>query len=88
MKDFLRNQIRYPFFAKPVEGAFGTGAMAVKAYEKGTDQITLFNEVRMGLGEFVRIIDSNYVTGYLFQEYLMAHPDIKKYEGKSGSIYS
>lgn len=82
LKDFLRNQIRYPFFAKPVEGAFGTGALAVKAYEKGTDQITLFNEVKMGLEELVRTIDSSSVTGYLFQEYLMPHPDIKKICGE------
>src|SRR3990167_4605788 len=82
LKVFLRNQIRYPFFAKLVEGAFGTGAVAVKAYDKTTDQFTLFNEDRMSIEELVRTIDSGSATGYLLQEYLMPHPDIKKICGE------
>lgn len=82
LKAFLRNRIRYPFFAKPVEGAFGAGAVAVKAYDKTTDQITFFNENRMSIEEFVRTIDSSSATGYLLQEYLMPHPDIKKISGE------
>lgn len=82
LKEFLRNRIRYPFFAKPVEGAFGAGAFAVRAYEKSADQVILFNGVKMGLDEFVRTVDSSSETGYLFQEYLMPHPDIKKICGE------
>jgi hypothetical protein len=82
LKEFLRNQIRYPFFAKPVEGAFGAGAFAVRTYEKSADQVILFNGVKMGLDEFVRTVDSSSETGYLFQEYLMPHPDIKKICGE------
>lgn len=82
LKVFLRNQVRYPFFAKPVVGAFGSGAVAVKAYDKTTGQITLFNEDRMSVEELVRTIDSSSATGYLLQEYLMPHPDIKKICGE------
>jgi hypothetical protein len=56
--------------------------VAVKAYDKTTDQITFFNRNRMSIEEFVRTIDSSSATGYLLQEYLMPHPDIKKICGE------
>ena len=82
LKVFLRNQIRYPFFAKLVEGAFGTGAVAVKAYEKPRIKLHFLMRIEWVLEELVRTIDSGSATGYLFQEYLMPHPDIKKICGE------
>lgn len=82
MREFLRSRIRYPFFAKPVDGAFGSGAFAVRSYDKTADQATLFNGDRASLEELSRIVESHSGTGYLFQDYIMPHPYIKKLCGE------
>lgn len=82
MMEFLRSRIRYPFFAKPVDGAFGSGAFAVRSYDKSADEVKLFNEDVVSLEELSRVVESHSGTGYLFQDYLMPHPYIKKLCGE------
>ena len=82
LKDFIRSRIGYPFFAKPIYGAFGLGSFAVRCYDKSTDRVTLFNGEILGLEELIGIVDTYSRSGYLLQEYLIPHPYIRKICGE------
>jgi hypothetical protein len=76
LKSFIRDQIQFPFFAKPINGRFGNGAMAVSAYDENSDQIILKNGSILDYEDFVDILSLK--SGYIFQEYVFPHAVLKK----------
>lgn len=81
MAQFLRNDIEYPFFAKPSHALSGGGAAAVNALDARADELCLEDGTRIGVQAFVERLDVRSVgvspaLGWLFQERLRQHPEI------------
>jgi len=78
---FLRQGMRYPFFAKPVHGSVGVGAYAVSGVDSAKDELQLLDGRRVAVEEFVLQCRSEpgiypWESGYLFQEYVRPHARI------------
>ena len=50
LADYLRRDIPYPFFAKPVHASHGRGAAAVKAYDRDSDRLLFANDTEVAMG--------------------------------------
>jgi len=71
--DFLRSTATYPMFIKPIQGAFGRGAMSLSKYQKSDDSVLLGNGETVPLDELFSGHSHNLDGGYLFQELLTPH---------------
>jgi hypothetical protein len=78
LPDHLRKSMRYPFFAKPVDGMYSVGVSAVNAFDAATDHLVLWNGERASVEDYVREIAAFEDRGYLFQERLHPHPDLQR----------
>jgi hypothetical protein len=72
---FLREGMRYPFFAKPVLGMFSHGAYAVSALDRAADALRLWDGTAVGVDAFAGDVAADR-DGYLFQAFREPHPDI------------
>jgi glutathione synthase/RimK-type ligase-like ATP-grasp enzyme len=80
MAAYLRDGMRYPFFAKPVRGSYGKGSSAVAARDRERDSLCLADGNEVGVDEYVH----QYVLAaqsYLFQEPLRQDPIIDRITG-------
>lgn len=85
LANFIRTEMTYPFFAKPVRGYYGTGAYAVSAYDAASDSLDLNDGSRISLIQFADQILEKGRNGYLFQECLRSHPDVAEVCGNTVS---
>lgn len=70
---FLRREIPYPFFVKPVKGNEGTGCLAATHYDAVHDRITIGCGRSVGVTEFLRGLVDPTGYGLLLQERLETH---------------
>ncbi len=82
LKEFLRTQINYPVFCKPVSGNNGIGAFRLEDFDRTSNEIVVNNGLRVSLDEFVSYVMS-FSSGYLFQELLRPHGAIREICGES-----
>jgi hypothetical protein len=85
LADYLRQEIPYPFFAKPVNEAHGRGASAVMALDRRTDRLIFANGEKVTVEQYVAELSSLWRRGYLFQEYLRPSPLIEEICGAHAS---
>jgi len=78
LADFLRHEISYPFFSKPVNGAHGAGASAVMGLDGSSDELILANGAKVSVERYVAELPSLGRFGHLFQECLTPHPIIEE----------
>jgi hypothetical protein len=78
MRDFLQTGISYPFFAKPVRGAHGIGGIAVNSFDRGNDTLLLRTGQEVRVHDFVTNLLRLDERGYIFQECLVPHPEIRQ----------
>lgn len=76
---FIRHGMPYPFFAKPVQGSFGRGGLAVVSHDPVSDTVLLANGKSVTVEAFVQGLERiegrrPMELGYIFQEYLTPHP--------------
>ena len=91
MAEFLRHQMRYPFFGKPVSDWQGGGASSVDAIKRDRDVIVLAGGEEIGVEEYVRRVPVAFCAGeklrapqpagYLFQERIGPHPMLDRLSG-------
>jgi hypothetical protein len=78
---FLRDRMRYPFFAKQIGGGYGAGASSVASLDREQDCVVFTNGEVMPVNQYV---DRYVVTtrpGYLFQQPVHQHPVVDRITG-------
>lgn len=91
MADFLRTEMRYPFFGKPVNDSHGGGATSVAGIDRARDVLLLADGSEQAVLDYVRHVPaawsggqrrrSKINPGYLFQARIMQHPLIDRLSG-------
>lgn len=82
---FLRDPAAPPYFMKPLHGSYGRGACSVVGYEAGQDSLLLGNGERWKVAEAVAGVIERRHHGYLFQDLVVPHPDLREVCGRSVS---
>lgn len=82
LTDFIRNDITFPFFTKPIQGSFGAGSYLVNQYIRDSDKLAIADGRHIPLNEFVKSCfrpppNLRRLPGQIFQEALRAHPVIE-----------
>jgi putative polysaccharide biosynthesis protein len=85
LADYLRHEIPYPFFAKPIHGAHGRGTSAVMALDPSLDRLVLANGDEVAVEQYVAGLSSSCKYGHLFQELLRPDPLIEEICGVRAS---
>jgi glutathione synthase/RimK-type ligase-like ATP-grasp enzyme len=80
---FLRQDMRYPFFAKPVSGMYSVGASSVDSFEPVSDSLVLGNGDKVGVEAYVKEVSRYFEDGYIFQERLQSHERLREVCGES-----
>lgn len=72
----------YPIFGKPLFGSLSLGSAGLTGYDPASEQISLSDGTSTSLDNFYEQIRQNYYhVGFLFQEKINMHPDLKPYTG-------
>ena len=81
---FLREQMIYPFFGKPIGGSYSLGAVGVERRDAADDSLVLVNGGRVAVADYVETLFAAYETGgryhvdgFMFQELLQPHPALR-----------
>ena len=88
---FLRTEMRYPFFGKPVRDSHGGGATSVVSIDRDRDLLTLADGTETGVEDYVadgparwaggQRRRSSLQSGYLFQSRIVQHPTVERLSG-------
>ena len=70
-----------PTFGKPVNGSLSLGTVAVDDFDRPENMLVLSNGRRVAPEALAEEVIKAYPTGFLFQEKLVAHPDMQKLVG-------
>lgn len=82
---FIRQEISYPFFCKPIKGGSARGCNRVESKNPGTDTVVLADGSELEVEDFVRQLDDPTGWGYIFQEAVKAHPQTREICGAAVS---
>ena len=73
---------RYPIFGKPLSSTLSLGSAGLTGYDPSSEQISLSNGTSMSLDSLCeQILRNFYQVGFLFQEKINMHPDLRAYTG-------
>jgi hypothetical protein len=75
VSDYLARADVYPFFMKPIRGSFGKGAYAAQRYADG--KVHLADGSSRAPDTFVSEVTNPRAEGYLFQEQVQSHPELR-----------
>ncbi len=75
---FLRRDMVYPAFAKPIAGIRSTGVAVIRGYDQASDSLILHDGQAVQVDRYIEEIDRYRREGYLFQELLAPHPDLAR----------
>ena len=78
---FLMDGMEYPFFGKPAYGGYGQGAASVESIDRTTSRLILGGGQEVEAAEFATNVPDRGGMGYVFQERLRVHPEIRKRSG-------
>lgn len=81
LKNYILNQIAFPFFSKPNNFSGGYGAMGVQSIDQSLSKITLINNTKMDIDDYLKAVCS-FGRDYVFQECLQTTPKISGLFGK------
>ncbi|MHC4984435.1 MAG: sugar-transfer associated ATP-grasp domain-containing protein, partial [Planctomycetota bacterium] len=73
LMDYLRSQLTYPCFAKPINGWQSRGVAHLERYEEKTDSLALGDGRIVQVEDFAQEI-GKLSSGFIFQELLLPHP--------------
>ena len=76
--DYLRRDMPYPFFSKPIAGRHSVGIAGVERLRKATDELVLDDGRRIAVDAFVDELSEVSQSGHLFQERLVPHGDVAR----------
>lgn len=79
--DFLKTTTDFPLFGKPCNSSLSLGTVSIDARDESTGELILRGGRRVKPEDLAHEIAIRYVGGYMFQERLEAHPDMKALMG-------
>ncbi|MFQ5783861.1 MAG: sugar-transfer associated ATP-grasp domain-containing protein [Alphaproteobacteria bacterium] len=82
---FVREEVSYPFFSKPIRFTNSLGVAPVRSYDKASDSLVLAGGRSVGMTQYLSEIEGMSDKGYMFQEPLKPHPGIRALSGDSVS---
>lgn len=82
-KKRLRSTDLYPAFMKPALSSLSLGAAMIEAYDPATDQLRSSTGENFSVDEFVQACERFTSGGYLIQERLPVHPDLREFSGNA-----
>ncbi len=74
---FLAEQVAVPFFAKPVDGMYSLGAVAVEGRADGGETLLLAGGERVSVQALAAYMNCS-ASGYLFQETMRPHSELAR----------
>lgn len=77
LADFLRHRASYPCFGKPVCGIRSVGVVSLERYEAADDSLHTQDGRRLSVPDLVQAIEDHVESGYIFQDRLEPHPEIR-----------
>lgn len=77
IRAFLNETANYPFFSKPRKSLMSLGSASVDGYDAGTDELLLQSGKRVPAQKFIDEIVTHYQDGYLFQNRVSPHDEVK-----------
>ncbi len=77
VKAFLTDPASYPFFSKPRSSSLSLGSASATGYDVATGQIQLLSGKTVALDAFVDDIITHFGDGYMFQERVVPHKDVR-----------
>jgi hypothetical protein len=78
---FLRDDARYPLFAKPSGGSLSVGSALISEFDRQAGQLRLANGASFELSVFAREVFEDHGNGFLFQTAVAQHPEITRMAG-------
>lgn len=79
--NFLKNDARYPLFAKPLDGSGSIGSALITGCDGAAGTLALANGESIDLNRFAQEIFRDYGTGFQFQTAIRQHPVLKAVTG-------
>ena len=73
--DFLRNDITYPFFSKPIAASMGRDGISIRGFDEETTSLLLGNGEKLSIENYLKLMEEE-ERGTLIQEQVTSHPDI------------
>jgi hypothetical protein len=83
--NFLKNDIGYPFFCKPIKGGSAKGCKRAESYDSESNTIRLADGGRITPEAFVDSLEDPEGWGFLFQEAMLPDPETEDLCGGSVS---
>lgn len=83
VEQFLKHEARYPLFGKPVRGCQAMGTVGIDSLDAGGAELCLAGGATVPARALAEEIVTNYPEGYTFQSWVVQHPEIIRYTGKS-----
>ena len=78
LRAFLTDPASYPFFSKPRASSLSLGSASATGYDAATGEIQLLGGKTVALDKFIDDIVTHFGTGYMFQERVKPHADVRK----------
>lgn len=74
---WLRDGAAFPFFSKPVESTGSAGTASIEGYDAASDELVSADGRRVTIEQFVREVTRYRERGYIFQERIATHPELR-----------
>lgn len=85
LRAFLRNDIHFPVFIKPIHGSYGRGTFLLRSYEASIDSFVDAQGEKIQIEELVGTCLKKQFNGMLFQECLQPHDEVRALVGNTTS---
>lgn len=77
LRAFLYDGVNYPFVSKPITGIYSHNVMVVNSLDKDADTLRLSSREEISVEKFVSDLIDVAGQGYLFQQLMYPHPEIR-----------
>ncbi len=74
---WLREDAIFPFFSKPVESTGSAGTASIDGYDAATDELISADGRRVAVNQFVAEVARYRERGYMVQERIATHPELR-----------
>jgi hypothetical protein len=81
LTDFIRKELAYPCFVKPIRGWQSRGTAALEAYDSTDDRLFRIGAEPVSVEAFVAEL-TGFAHGVIFQELLRPHPEVARVCGE------
>ncbi len=85
LEDFLRTEMTFPAFIKPVHGSYGRDTFLLESFDTAHGRFIDTHGKAVPLGELVDTCMNSQFTGMLFQDCLRPHPQVRALVGNTTS---